>query len=194
MCIRDSLLKSFTGDEKPEYLLEYRKVQGLDVSDAELAEAEPVTEHHELAVTDGSIEQVDQVFNYSVDLFTTYEIRLLVEVKGHKVQLGRVKFETGEKIYTISKTDDLKLLNQHKDGKFIVLNDITSTGTGASTGSDTEPFNGHLDFQGYTLTWNTTGSSRLFNCLGGRGIVENLELKYTGVALSLIHISEPTRP
>lgn len=176
------LLKSFTGDEKPEYLLEYRKVQGLDVSDAELAEAEPVTEHHELAVTDGSIEQVDQVFNYSVDLFTTYEIRLLVEVKGHKVQLGRVKFETGEKIYTISKTDDLKLLNQHKDGKFIVLNDITSTGTGASTGSDTEPFNGHLDFQGYTLTWNTTGSSRLFNCLGGRGIVENLELKYTGVA------------
>ena len=50
------------------------------------------------------------MFNYSVDLFTTYEIRLLVEVKGHKVQLGRVKFETGEKIYTISKTDDLKLL------------------------------------------------------------------------------------
>lgn len=102
------------------------------------------------------------MFNYSVDLFTTYEIRLLVEVKGHKVQLGRMKFETGEKIYTISKTDDLKLLNQHKDGKFIVLNDITSTGTGSYTGSDTEPFNGHLDFQGYTLTWNTTGSSRLF--------------------------------
>ena len=168
--------------ENPTYLLEYRKVEGRDISDAEL-DAAPLMKREggnpevkKLTVIDHKVQDVSEEFTLDSDLYCTYDIRLIVEVKGHRVTLGRLTYETGEKIYTITKEEDFQLLKDHREGKFIVLNDITATGKVTSIGSSDNPFNGQLDFQGYTLRRN---GSQLFQYIGSRGVVENLELYYT---------------
>ena len=163
--------------KNPTYQLEYRKVQGRDISDAEL-NAAPLMKREvkDLTVTDGKVQEVNEEFTLDSELYCTYDIRLIVEVKGHKVTLGRLKYETGEKIYTISKEEDFQLLKDHREGKFIVLNDITYKGTVTGIGTTDNPFDGQVDFQGYTLTKLT--KSNLFTYIGSRGVVENLELNY----------------
>ncbi len=191
-------LKDPSGDllkvsENPTYMLEYRKVEGRDVSDEEIDQTSLIggkPEVKKLTVVDGKIQDLSEDITFKTDLFCTYDIRLVIEIRGHRVTLGSTNFETGEKIYTITQESDFNQMKEHTEAKFIVLNDITMT-KGYSIGSNTDMFNGQLDFQGYTLTANFKGGSRLFQYIGSRGIVENMEFYYNNTVSQTIGDGAP---
>ena len=165
---------------EPAYILEYRKLQGLELPDAEIAAETPYkTEEKKIKVdADGKVQDVLDEFDLESQLYSTYELRLIVKVKGHRVTLDTLKYETGEEVIAITKESDFALIGKNLDKNFVVLNDIDATGAyyGYST------FEGHLDFQGYALNWNVSGKNQsrcLFTYIGSRGVVENVELNYT---------------
>ena len=113
---------------------------------------------------------LDEIFSMIVDRYYDYRIELWVHMNNHDLYLDSVEFESDEPIIGLSTIGDFNQLRTNTTAKYIVLNDINFTA--GPWNNDANPFNGELDFQGYTGTFST--NYYLIYNLGRNGVVKNM--------------------
>lgn len=113
---------------------------------------------------------LDETFDLLVDRYYDYRIELWVHTNSHDIKLDSVEFESDEPIIGLSTIADFAQLRTNTTAKYIVLNDINFTA--GPWNYDANPFNGELDFQGYTASF-CTNNYLIYN-LGRNGVVKNM--------------------
>ena len=117
---------------------------------------------------------------YEVEENSEYTLELLVKINDRYYTLDSqtIKIDERMEIKGISNVDDF--LRIQPEGNYIVLADLDLSGRALQFGltsdyryPDRVNFKGHIDFNGYTVTLNTSGG-HLFGHIESGGLIENV--------------------
>lgn len=132
----------------------------------------------------------------------TYKMTMYVIVSGRFVELDNLTFTTEDTIQGFGTAYEMiKLLQKNPDGKYVATNsfvlnsnewnyegivdpgdvesmteeEVEALGEGVSGANIVAIFNGHIDFQGFTLIHNYyADAQRMITNIGAQGVLENL--------------------
>lgn len=117
----------------------------------------------------------DQVF--SPKRYYEYRVDLVVRVGDREITLDQLYFDTDGPMTPISESSQLVWLEQKPNGRYLVLEDLVYD-KNYNTNTSSNPFNGVLDFQGHSLTFDLDSvngpNRRVFGMIGSSGVVKNM--------------------
>lgn len=108
----------------------------------------------------------------------TFDLRLYVKYRGEEITLDEITFKTNRVMEVIHDRTELAKLMRYPSGDFLVVNDIYLRDDETFYFSEKVPFEGTLDFQGYTMYMKNTKSGYGLHTIGSSGTVKNLVLNY----------------
>ena len=118
--------------------------------------------------------------SYEVEENASYELELLVKIQDRYYTLDSqtIEVEAGTEIKGISSLDDYLKIQPY--GRYIVLTDIDLSNVPSVNayrfGGSNIQFEGRIDFNGKTVTKDTSSGEPMFYIIGSNGIIENLVL------------------
>ena len=137
------------------------------------------TESGEMTVT----ENLTTLVSFVGEANRAFELRLYVKYRGEEITLDEINFKTNRVMEVIHDRTELAKLMRYPSGDFLVVNDIYLRDNERYYFSETVPFEGTLDFQGYTLYAKHTIGTYGLHTIGSSGTVKNLVLDYVLDAL-----------
>ena len=132
------------------------------------------TESGELTVT----ENLTTLVSFIGEANRTFDLRLYVKYRGEEITLDEINFKTNRVMEVIHDRTELAKLMRYPSGDFLVVNDIYLRDNETFYFSETVPFEGTLDFQGYTMYAKHTQGAYGIHTIGSSGTVKNLVLDY----------------
>ena len=118
---------------------------------------------------------------FIVDQDKQYKIELVVKIGEREYVLDSQEFETtgAKEIKGIKNKEEF--LDMQPNGNYIVLGDIDLAGGSGMQyqfGNNNMIFNGQIDFNGYTVIWDSKNTgNQIFHTIGEKGKIENLILE-----------------
>ena len=112
----------------------------------------------------------------------TFDLRLYVKYRGEEITLDEITFKTNRVMEVIHDRTELAKLSRYPYGDFLVVDDIVLRTDESFYFSDTVPFEGNIDFQGYTLKMYKTSRGYGIYRIGGNALIENMVLDITYAA------------
>jgi len=122
----------------------------------------------------------NSIKTYETQTGKQYKVELVIKIKDREYILSELKYNTQD-------TEEIKGLYNKEDfleiqprGHYIVLGDINlSDGSGSQYrfGTTSLPFEGVIDFNGYSIIRKNQSPTDIFVQIGEKGIIKNLNLK-----------------
>ena len=113
---------------------------------------------------------LDDRFDIVVDRYHDYVVELWVHLNNRDLKLDQVEFASDEPIIGLETIDDFAQLSVGTTAKYIVLDNINFIR--GPWNYNANPFNGEIDFQGYTATFQT--NNYLIYNMGRNGVLKNM--------------------
>lgn len=127
--------------------------------------------------TNGLVDNVDEYKTMQLDGNKAYKFELSIKYHGRTILLDQCEFTTDKKVYTLNTPFDLMGIRNDTTGTYYAMNDITETPTEYIY--QVGQFLGTIDFQGHTLTLDSSITSNRITTLYYSGVVKNIRIKGT---------------